>query len=61
MFDEAYFEDHPWDSLPDLFFKGFRKDELIQSTEDTVLWNEKAGGTDNASCTDIILTFATLF
>jgi len=38
-FDESYYKDHPQESLPDLFFKVFRKDELIQSTEDTVLWN----------------------
>ena len=31
-FDETYYKDPPLDSLPDLFFKVFCKDELIWST-----------------------------
>lgn len=45
-FDETYYKDPPLDSLPDRFFKVFRKEEIIQSTEDTVLRNEKAGDTE---------------
>lgn len=31
-FDESYYKDPPQDSLPDLFFKVFRNDELIWIT-----------------------------
>ena len=38
-FDESDFRDLFLDREPDLYFKVFRGDELIKSTEDSVLWN----------------------
>lgn len=40
LFDESYFKELFLDRRPDLFFKVFRGDKLIKSTEDSVLWNE---------------------
>lgn len=41
-FDESHFRELFLDRRPDLYFKVFRKDELLKSTEDSVLWNIKA-------------------
>jgi hypothetical protein len=38
-FDERYFKELIFDRRPDLFFKVFLNEELIKSTEDSVLWN----------------------
>ena len=38
-FTEAHFRECFLDRRADLFFKIFRNDELIYSTEDSVLWN----------------------
>lgn len=45
-FTEAHFKELFLDRQPDLFFKVFREDELIKSTEDSVLWNVAAGNTE---------------
>jgi hypothetical protein len=45
-FDESYFRECFLDRRPCLFFKVFRKDELIKSTKDSVVWNVKAGDTE---------------
>jgi hypothetical protein len=45
-FDESYFRELFFDRRPDLFFKVFRDNELIKSTEDSVLWNVEAGDTE---------------
>jgi len=42
-FDQSYFKVLFLDRQPDLFFKVFRGDVLITSTEDSVLWNVRAG------------------
>ncbi len=42
----SYFKELFLDRRPDLFFKLFREDELIKSTEDSVLWNVAAGDTE---------------
>ncbi|MBI2985750.1 MAG: hypothetical protein HYY45_03175 [Deltaproteobacteria bacterium] len=42
-FTGSYFQELFLDRKPDLFFKVFRDGELIKSTEDSVLWNVKAG------------------
>ncbi len=39
QFDESYFNELFFDRKPDLFFKVFRGDNLIKSTEESVLWN----------------------
>jgi hypothetical protein len=39
QFDEFYFNDLFLDRQPDLFFKVYKKDRLLKSTEDSVLWN----------------------
>ena len=39
LFDESYFQELFHDQQPDLFFKVFQGDQLIKSTEDSVLWN----------------------
>ncbi len=44
-FDESYFRELFHDRRPDLFFKVFRENDLIKSTEDSVLWNIEAGET----------------
>ncbi len=41
-FDDSYFRELFLDRQPDIFFKLFQEDKLIQSTEDAVLWNIKA-------------------
>lgn len=38
-FEESDFKDIFMDRQPDLYFKVFRGDDLIESTEDSVLWN----------------------
>lgn len=38
-FDESYFQELFGDRRPDLFFKVFRADKLIKTTEDSILWN----------------------
>ncbi len=45
-FDQSYFADLFLDSQPDLYFKVFDGDQLIKSTEDSVLWNVAAGKTE---------------
>ncbi len=45
-FTESYFKELFLDRLPDLFFKVFLGSILIKSTEDSVLWNVKAGDTE---------------
>ena len=45
-FTSSYFAELFKDQQPDLFFKVFREDELIKSTEDSVLWNVAAGNTE---------------
>lgn len=42
-FTESYFQEFFLDRQPDLFFKVYRAEELIASTEDSVLWNQKTG------------------
>ena len=44
-FDESYFQELFHDRRPDLFFKVFRENNLIKSTEDSVLWNIESGAT----------------
>ncbi len=44
-FDRSYFSELFFDREPDLFFKVFSGGELIKSTQDSVLWNVKAGAT----------------
>ncbi|HEY0377591.1 MAG TPA: neuraminidase-like domain-containing protein [Pyrinomonadaceae bacterium] len=44
-FDRSYFSELFFDREPDLFFKVFSDGELIKSTQDSVLWNVKAGAT----------------
>lgn len=45
-FDESYFQEVFSDRRPDLFFKVLDKDELLRSTEDSILWNVSAGNTE---------------
>ncbi|AOY80603.1 beta-1,3-glucanase family protein [Moorena producens JHB] len=40
-FDESYFRELFSDKQPDLYFKIYNQEELIKSTEDSVLWNVK--------------------
>ena len=40
-FDETYFREYAPDNAPDLFFKVYRNENLLKSTEDSVLWNAK--------------------
>lgn len=40
-FDESYFREVFLDRQPDLYFKIYNQEELIKSTEDSVLWNVK--------------------
>lgn len=42
-FTESYFREFFWDRRPDIFFKVYRAEELMASTEDSVLWNHKSG------------------
>jgi hypothetical protein len=39
VFEESYFREIFLDRQPDLFFRVFREERLIRSTEDSVLWN----------------------
>ena len=45
QFDESYFKELFLDRRPDLFFKVYKKDELLKSTENSVLWNITVGET----------------
>jgi DNA-binding beta-propeller fold protein YncE len=45
-FDASYFSEIFLDRRPDLFFKVFREEEFVKSTEDAVLWNVKKGITE---------------
>ncbi|NEO51167.1 MAG: hypothetical protein F6K55_46675 [Moorea sp. SIO4A3] len=40
-FDKSYFRELFSDRQPDLYFKIYNQEELIKSTEDSVLWNVK--------------------
>jgi hypothetical protein len=42
-FNESYFRELFLDRSPDLFFKIFQENNLIESTENSVLWNIKSG------------------
>lgn len=42
-FDTSYFRELFLDRKPDLYFKVFSGDRLIESTEDSVLWNVEVG------------------
>jgi hypothetical protein len=42
-FDQSDFQDLFLDRQPDLFFRVFRENQLIKSTEDSVLWNVNIG------------------
>jgi hypothetical protein len=41
-FDESYFHELFVHQKPDLYFKVFRENELVRSTEDSTLWNAGA-------------------
>src|SRR5438477_590752 len=43
VFDESYYREGFFDRSPDLFFKVYADGELLSSTEDSVLWNARAG------------------
>ena len=45
-FSEKYFRELFFDRHPDIYFKIFKRGELIASTEDSVLWNVQAGETE---------------
>lgn len=45
-FNESYFKELFLDKQPDLFFKIYRDNSLIKSTEDSVLWNVRAEETE---------------
>ncbi len=45
-FDESNFKDLFLERQPDLFFKIFHNNELIRTTENSVLWNVEAGETE---------------
>ncbi|NEO09783.1 peptidoglycan-binding protein [Moorena sp. SIO3I8] len=45
-FDESYFQELFADQRPDIFFKVFCDQQLIKSTEDSVLWNLDIGETE---------------
>lgn len=38
-FDASHFQDHPSDQTPDVFFKVFRGEMLVTSTEGRITWN----------------------
>ncbi|HBB31404.1 MAG TPA: hypothetical protein DDZ80_21630 [Cyanobacteria bacterium UBA8803] len=44
-FDESYFQELFADRQPDLFFRIFRDNQLLKSTEDSVLWQVAPGQT----------------
>ena len=46
QFDQSYFQELFADRRPDFFFNVFRGDDLVKSTEDSVLWNVEAGETE---------------
>jgi hypothetical protein len=54
--DESYFKELFLDRQPDLFFKVFHEDKLIESTENSVLWNVKAGDTEITIEVDVPVT-----
>ena len=43
-FDESYFKELFFDRRPDLYFKIYRSDQLIHSTENSVIWNTDDDG-----------------
>ena len=43
VFDETYFGDCTPDRMPDLFFKVYQGEQLLKSTEDSVLWDVREG------------------
>ncbi|HWW73910.1 MAG TPA: hypothetical protein VNZ44_00855, partial [Pyrinomonadaceae bacterium] len=43
VFDEPYYREGFFDRSPDLFFKVYADGEFLSSTEDSVLWNARAG------------------
>lgn len=45
-FTASYFKELFLDRQPDLFFKVFREDALIKSTEDSILWNVRSDKTE---------------
>ena len=53
QFKESYFKEIIFDRRPDLYFKVFQNDELLKSTEDSVLWNVAAGETEIEIMLDI--------
>lgn len=64
-FAESYFSELFLDRQPDLFFKVFRGEGLIKSTEDSVLWNVASGETEvviemNAEPAAVIACFYTV-
>ena len=54
-FSRSYFSELFLDRKPDLFFKVFADDELIKSTQDSILWNVPAGTTP----VEIVVSFIT--
>ncbi len=52
-FDDTYFQELFLDRRPDLYFKVFRGQQLLHSTEDSVLWNVQAGDTPVTIIVDI--------
>lgn len=42
-FDESYYQELCFDRKPDIFFKVYKDNTLVKSTEDSVLWNVSAG------------------
>ena len=52
-FDETYFRELFLDRQPDLFFRVFREDVLIQSTENSVMWNVETAETQVAIEVDL--------
>ena len=39
VFDKRYYQEIIFDRKPDIYFKVFSDEELVHSTEDSVLWN----------------------
>jgi hypothetical protein len=44
--DQSYFRELFQERRPDLYFKIFREQDLVKSTEDSVIWNVEAGETE---------------
>ena len=42
-FDESYYQELCFDRKPDIFFKVYKDNTLVKSTEDSILWNVSAG------------------